>query len=148
IPTPTPESAQVRNELGEAGLNLRGELELAREHHLFAQRGALDLGEGVEAAPSLRLLRLLGKERGPLEEAKALYRQALSLLKQAGDRRLLGATLASLAAVHRQQGHMGEAERRYQEALSLVRQEGDARVEGSTLINLAVVNEDQGRPEE
>jgi tetratricopeptide (TPR) repeat protein len=86
--------------------------------------------------------------QGRVEQAFLHYESALSIQREAGNRRAEGAVLNNLGVLHKEQGRTEEARRHYRSALTIQREVGDRAAEGLVLGNLGAVHKDQGRPDE
>jgi predicted ATPase/serine/threonine protein kinase len=81
---------------------------------------------------------------GRLGEALDYYTEGLAIVREAGDRRGEGATLANLGILHHNFGRVPEAQQHYAMALAIQREEGHRQGEGATLGNIAQLEHQQG----
>lgn len=114
------------------------------------------LGAQVLALPGLagRLRAAACRTRGNallalslMEEAQAMFREALTIAREAGDRRSEGSLLRSLGTIDQRQGRMDDARAGFEAALVIQRDLGDRLAESTTLANLGFLDNDQGRTE-
>jgi tetratricopeptide (TPR) repeat protein len=91
-------------------------------------------------------LGFVAEERGRLAEAEAMYRNALAIEKEAGDRQAIAESLRRLGSVAHTQGRWDEAEQRYRKALAMLEEiAGNAHSKQITYNRLGHLEEDRGR---
>ncbi len=76
-------------------------------------------------------------EQGRMQEARALYEEALAIARAVGDRSGEGVVLGDLAGLHHDQGRLEDARALHEQALAIHREVGNRRFEGIVLGNLA-----------
>ncbi len=124
-----------------------GEPGAALELFLQALPGLRERGE---RGPLAVVLSRVGAARTALGDPGAVadLEEALTLQRQAGDRREEGVMLAYLGFAHRRLGHLEEAGLCYRQALALASELGDRRAEGTVLVNLGWLADARGEPAE
>ncbi len=117
---------------------------------------AVQLGRDVMAGLSLNpkehgdVLSALGRvERlsGRMDDARTDWEQALTLAREAGERRIEGIVIGSLGILHVEQGRMEEALAHFESAQAIHREVGDRRWEGVFTEYLGSLHTAQGRME-
>jgi putative nucleotidyltransferase with HDIG domain len=97
---------------------------------------------------ALNGLAALAQDRGDIEEAERMYREANQLGHAAGSETLIGETEQNLGTLANIRGNLTEALARYQNALQHLSRVGIARGLISTLNNLGMLHVDLGRLDE
>jgi predicted ATPase len=110
-------------------------MELGRQ--LLAISDGMNEGRRHARANGLRLLGVAHETSGRFAEADECFEQALSLLRETGDRRNVGFMLNNLGVVAHLQGDCSAAVARYEEALAIFREVGERTCELPGLGNLA-----------
>ncbi|WP_114312075.1 tetratricopeptide repeat protein [Thermus caldifontis] len=113
-------------------------------------------GEALEAAGDIPLLRarvllnlgVVRERQGRIEEAEALYQEALRLAEEAGVLEAMGRAWNNLGALYHRQGRREEAESAYLRALRLAKEGRDWVLTAALLANLAELREDPATLEE
>ena len=85
---------------------------------------------------------------GRMDEAAALYAQALDHAREQADRRAEGLGHGNLGVLRREQGRIDDARAHLEAALAIHREVGNARAEGTVLGNLGSLHYEQGRIEQ
>jgi predicted ATPase/class 3 adenylate cyclase len=124
-------------------------LELKGPFSLAAQIGKEVLGLGAlgpaDRGHALRLLADALRSAGRMDEALQCHEEALSLAREAGDRRQEGIVLGKLGSLHFYQGRMEEALRHHEQGLAIHREVGSRHDECSVLVNLGNLHLQHGR---
>jgi tetratricopeptide (TPR) repeat protein len=88
----------------------------------------------------------VAEQRGQLAEAEEMYRNALAIYEEVGDREAIAELLRSLGTVEHEQGRWDEAERHYRRALAILKEAtGDLHSTQLTYDRLGQIMEDRGR---
>jgi len=106
-------------------------------HQLLSLSEEMTEGRRHARANGLRLLGVAHETSGRFDEADECFEQALSLLRETGDRRNVGFMLNNLGVVAHLQGDYSAAAARYEEALAIFREVGERTCELPGLGNLA-----------
>jgi tetratricopeptide (TPR) repeat protein len=122
----------------ESALDTAGKL--ARE-----ARGSKDRGwEAVGVSDRARIL----KDKGQVDEALKLHREALAVYEALGDRRSRAAMLGDIARILTAKGQMDEALKLHRERLAVYEELGDRRSRAMTLGDIAHIFKDAGQVDE
>ena len=119
----------------------RGEYTLADEAAKVAE--APGAGPGLEAE-ALSVRGLAESYTGHHESARALLERAVELSRTAGDLRVEGLTLASLALALQRNEQLSEAKNAYEAALRASEAAGEAGAVATIRLNLAALTQGQG----
>ena len=136
-------AAHIRAQLDRArGRFDEAEAGFASAHELYA-----DVGTVSGAARSLLYLGRVRRQRGDLPGARKALREAVKILRSAGDRGFLCEALRSLAELAVLDGNLDEAERLALEAQDSVGPQDRVSI-STTRLSLGLVRAAQGRDEE
>ncbi|MBI3478772.1 MAG: tetratricopeptide repeat protein [Nitrosomonadales bacterium] len=127
----TKELAVIYNSLGltYAGLS---DLDRAELYDQRALKAFHELGDKKNSAITLNNLALVVKERGDLERALQLYREALAMQPEAEQ----ASTLNNIALIHGQRKEYQQAIKLLRQAIAIDRRNGDAHAAAHQQINL------------
>ena len=142
----------VRGQVGEAEAHYRQALQLLsgagpEPHHSRERSNKPASTLRKDEGRILSNLGILCQEQGRVDEAQALYQEALQIQRAEGNRRIEGTILGNLANLHRKLGHLDEAAGLYQQALVVKREVEDWEGVGFNLGNLANLHREQTRPQ-
>ena len=116
--------AQCHNIMGILARH-RGDLELARQHHLSSLETATALGISTMEVAIRNNLALTLAAEGQMDGAEAMLLRALALCEQQGDRHRAAALHNNLADLYHQVGQQDAAMEQLKQAVSLFAQIGD-----------------------
>ncbi|MEP7124303.1 MAG: tetratricopeptide repeat protein, partial [Byssovorax sp.] len=149
VPDGALEAADHYRALRDLGQSLYflGRIETALETAGRLEREARGKDRGWEAAGSIYRARIL-VDRGELDQALTLFKQARAVYGALGDRDLRAVTLGDIANVLANKGEVDEALKLHREALAVHDALGDRRERAVTLCNIARVLADKGEVDE
>jgi DNA-binding winged helix-turn-helix (wHTH) protein/tetratricopeptide (TPR) repeat protein len=142
---PPPGSNDPRIDLAEATANNNlGEWKLGQAGAAKAAAKALDQSRRQLLADALSQEAASRMGQQDFAAAIGLYKQALDINRQSGDKGAEASTLNNLAIAFQNQGDLGAAEENYRDALGMYRRIGNKREAANTLSNLGVLLQGQG----
>ncbi|MFN7974673.1 MAG: AAA family ATPase [Acidobacteriota bacterium] len=117
--------------------HLRGDLQDAL--------GRIDPGHAYARASALQAIAVLHKGEDEVERALELFGQSAAILKEIGDRRLLGVVMANMGAALMDRHRPLEARRAFEEALAIAAKTGSRRLAAGARGNLGLLLKNEGR---